>query len=100
MSVFWNSLGAGALALATLTGCNGAGDDETNGAEGETSGELVRFNPDPYPSTYQPAPSGVTLIRGANVFDGVDQLLENTDILIENGRIAAIGQGLAAPRRG
>lgn len=39
----------------------------------------------------------MTLIRGANVFDGVDQLLENTDILIENGRIAAIGQGLAAP---
>ncbi|MBI1264099.1 MAG: amidohydrolase family protein [Alphaproteobacteria bacterium] len=97
MRRLWSAFGAGALALAALAGCNGAGDDETNGAEGESAGELVRFNPDPYPSTYQPVPSGVTLIRGANVYDGIGGFFENADILIENGRISAVGEGLTAP---
>ncbi len=54
-------------------------------------------NPDPYPSTYRPLPSGATLIRGATVLTGTGEELAGADVLIEGGRIAAVGEGLAAP---
>lgn len=59
--------------------------------------EPVRINTDPYPSTYKPLPSGTTLIRNATVFDGIKSVLPGTDVLIEGGKISAIGTKLAAP---
>ena len=52
---------------------------------------------DPYPSTYRPLPSATTLIRGATVLTGTGDELAGADVLIEGGRIAAVGEGLAAP---
>ncbi|MGQ3058586.1 MAG: penicillin-binding transpeptidase domain-containing protein, partial [Nevskia sp.] len=51
---------------------------------------------DPFPSTYRPAPAATVLIRGATVLTGLDSRLDNTDVLLSEGRIAAIGKGLAA----
>ncbi|MCX7070926.1 MAG: amidohydrolase [Gammaproteobacteria bacterium] len=51
---------------------------------------------DPFPSTYRPAPATTVLIRGATVLTGLDSRLDNTDVLLSEGRIAAIGKGLAA----
>jgi imidazolonepropionase-like amidohydrolase len=51
----------------------------------------------PYPSTYQPAPSPATLIRGATVLTGTGTRLDNADVLIANGRIEAVGPNLNAP---
>lgn len=57
-----------------------------------------RWAADPYPSTYQPYPSGVTVIRGATVLDGAGARINNGVVVIENGRIAAVGGAdLAAP---
>ncbi|HTU13160.1 MAG TPA: amidohydrolase family protein [Allosphingosinicella sp.] len=42
------------------------------------------------------APGGSVLIAGARVFDG-ERLLGERDVLVTNGRIAAVGEGLAAP---
>ena len=56
-----------------------------------------RFTFDPYPSTYRPLASATTLIRQATVLTGTGQRLEATDVLIENGRISAVGTGLQAP---
>ncbi|HYD73692.1 MAG TPA: amidohydrolase [Candidatus Binatia bacterium] len=53
--------------------------------------------PEPFASTYQPRPSVPTLIRGATVFDGNGAELANADVLMQNGRISAVGQNLAAP---
>lgn len=40
---------------------------------------------------------GTCLIRGAKVLTAVRGSLENTDILVVNGKIAALGRGLKAP---
>jgi imidazolonepropionase-like amidohydrolase len=92
----WTAL----LAAGVLTACSGgeSGDDggETAAAETEND-DVVEINLDPYPSTYEPLPSGTTLLTGATIFDGIGGEIENGDILIENGRIAAVGQGLEAP---
>jgi imidazolonepropionase-like amidohydrolase len=83
-----------ALSVVGLAACS----NDTSSGSGQTGDvDVVRYDANPFPSTYEPVPSGVTLITGATVFDGVGGQLENTDILIENGRIAAIGAGLTAP---
>ena len=55
------------------------------------------FAPDPFPSTYAPLPRVTTLIVGATVLDGAGARLEQTSLLIREGRIAAIGSALDAP---
>lgn len=51
----------------------------------------------PYSSTYQPPPSGVTLIRNATVLTGAGERIDGGDVLIANGRIAGVGTALTAP---
>jgi len=58
------------------------------------------FTLDPYPSTYRPLPRRDTLITHALVLDGKDHRLTDTDVLIRDGRIAALGRGLQAPPGG
>jgi imidazolonepropionase-like amidohydrolase len=45
----------------------------------------------------QPAPAGPTLIKNATVLTVTKGKLENTDILLQNGKIAQIGKNLSAP---
>lgn len=52
---------------------------------------------EPYASTYVPRASSPTLIRGGTVLDGVGGEFANTDVLLQDGRIAAVGQNIAAP---
>lgn len=90
------ALGASIAALSVV-GLAACSNDTSSGSAGTGDVDVVRYDANPFPSTYEPVPSGVTLITGATVFDGVGGELENTDILIEDGRIAAIGSGLSAP---
>lgn len=55
------------------------------------------FALDPYPSTYRPLPRADVLIRGATILDGAGHRLENADLLLHEGRVAAIGANLSAP---
>ncbi|RKR03032.1 amidohydrolase [Maricaulis maris] len=85
-----------ATAVIGLAACSaGSGSNDSGTDASET--DIVRHSLDPYPSTYAPRPSGVTLIQGATVLDGIGGEIENGDVLIENGRIAAVGTGLEAP---
>lgn len=88
-----------AIATLGLAGCSSGADSGSGDDSSAQSGdvEVIRYNADPFPSTYTPFDSGVTLVRGATVFDGVGGEFANTDILVENGRISAMGQGLEAP---
>lgn len=52
---------------------------------------------DAFPSTYKPAPSKPTLIRGATVLTGTDKELANADVLMQDGKIAGVGRNLTAP---
>ncbi len=50
-----------------------------------------------FPSTYEPMPSQVTLIRGATILTGTGERIDNGDVLMEDGLISAVGENLAAP---
>ena len=91
------TLGASIAALAAfgLAACSTEAETSSDTQTGDT--DVVRYDANPFPSTYEPFDSGTTLLTGATVFDGIGGQLENTDILIEDGRIAQIGQGLTAP---
>ncbi len=56
-----------------------------------------RFVQDPYPSTYQPSPSGPVVIRNATVLTGTGTRIDDADVLMRDGRIVAVGQRLDAP---
>ena len=49
---------------------------------------------EPYESTYQPLPADDFLIASASVLTGEGELLEGVDVLVKDGRIAAVGAGL------
>ena len=67
-----------------------AGCDDRHGGDLERTGP----NKNPFPSTYQVKQHEPFLIKNANVLDGLGSKLENTDILIENGKIKDIGISL------
>jgi imidazolonepropionase-like amidohydrolase len=54
-------------------------------------------NPNPFPSTYKPLPSGPTAIVGAHIFTGTGGEIASGTILIRDGRIEAIGENIAVP---
>ena len=53
--------------------------------------------PIPFPSTYRPGPSGPVAIVGATVLTGTGAEIANGTVLIADGRIEAVGRGLAVP---
>lgn len=59
--------------------------------------DVPRFAEDPYTSTYEAVAAAPVLIRGATVLTGTGERLEGADVLMEGGRISAVGQGLQAP---
>ncbi|MFC7301848.1 amidohydrolase [Cognatiluteimonas weifangensis] len=87
-----------ALAAVLLAGCASAPERDTPADAGDRA-DLRRasFIDDPYPSRYQAAPSAPVLITGATVLTGTGARLEHADVLLREGRIAAVGSGLAAP---
>ena len=71
------------------------------GLRGSGSKEDVKiadhFPNDQFPSTYKPLASQPTLIRGATVLTGTDKEIPNADVLMQDGKIVAVGQNLKAP---
>ena len=56
-----------------------------------------RFTQDPYPSTYRAIAAGPVLIRHATVLTGTGERLEDGDVLLQDGKVVAVGRGLQAP---
>ncbi len=56
-----------------------------------------RFVEDPYPSTYRPLASTPVLIEHATVLTGTGERLDDADVLLQDGRVQAVGRALAAP---
>ncbi|MEE8243918.1 MAG: hypothetical protein V3R27_02900 [Pseudomonadales bacterium] len=50
---------------------------------------------EPYESTYQVRPHPNTLVVNVSVLTGAGEQLDGVDVLVSEGRIAAIGQGLS-----
>ena len=51
----------------------------------------------PYASTYTAPTASAVLIRNATVLTGIGTRIDGGDVLIADGRIAAVGKGLEAP---
>lgn len=58
---------------------------------------LVEINKNPYPSTYEAFPSVTTVIKNATILTGAGAQLEGASVLMENGKIVAVGVGLDIP---
>ncbi|MBN2972856.1 amidohydrolase family protein [Roseomonas aeriglobus] len=54
-------------------------------------------NPDPFPSTYDPGRPRTMAITNATIYDGTGRLFEGATLVLENGRVSAIGSGVAIP---
>jgi imidazolonepropionase-like amidohydrolase len=65
-------------------------------AAAKPTAQRVIYNKNPYPSTYKPMPSEDVLIRNATVLDGTGRQLDGGSVLIQNGRIAAVGADIVA----
>ena len=86
------------LCCAVLTGACASPPQQNNEQEKKAEAALVPAEPaNPYPSTYRAGAGTATLIRGATVLTGTGARLDAADVLIANGRIEAVGQGLSAP---
>jgi imidazolonepropionase-like amidohydrolase len=53
--------------------------------------------PAPYASTYQSMPSVPVLLQNATILTGTGERIEAADVLLQNGKIQAVGKGLIAP---
>ena len=54
-------------------------------------------NADPFPSTYVPFPSRTTVVRNVNILTAAGPLIRNGAILLQSGKIAAVGATVDAP---
>jgi len=54
-------------------------------------------NADPFPSTYAAFPSRPTVIRNVNIFTAAGPLIRNGALLIQGGKIVAVGPTVEAP---
>ena len=60
-------------------------------------GALSVPNANPFPSTYTPFPSRPTVIRNVNIFTATGPLIRNGAILLQDGKIVAVGATVNAP---
>ncbi|HYR07804.1 MAG TPA: amidohydrolase [Longimicrobium sp.] len=85
-----------ALALAAATAACSQG--QARPADSPAPQQQAPQRPaDPFPSTYRPFPSQATLIRGGTVMTAAGQIIPNGQVLMVDGRIAAVGQTVQAP---
>ena len=80
------------IATALIMGTSVA--EENNKKEQQP---FVSINKNPYPSTYEPFPSVVTVINNATVLTGTGEQLSGASVLMENNKITAVGHDLKIP---
>ncbi|NYZ63472.1 amidohydrolase [Luteimonas deserti] len=80
-----------ALAAALLGGC------ATSATSARPADAPASRATPAYASTYVPIASAPVLITGATVLTGDGTRLDGADVLLQDGRIEAVGSGLAAP---
>ena len=82
-----------ALAAALLAGCASAPPPKTADAGARPD---LGLTADPYPSTYKRVMSPPVLLQRATVLTGNGLRLDAADVLMRDGRIVAVGNGLEA----
>ncbi len=93
------------LLLAGVAGCASATSQTStspraarDSAQADVGrGGVSAPNADPFPSTYARFPSRTTVIRNVNILTAVGPLIRNGAVLLQNGKIAAVGAAVDAP---
>src|SRR5256714_8655810 len=88
-------VGASACASAPRTGTSTS--PARDSTQGYGRGATSIPNADPFPSTYVPFPSRTTVIRNVNLLTAAGPMIRNGAILLQNGKIAAVGATIDAP---
>lgn len=99
-----------AAAVTLLAGCAASAQKPAaarapQGTEAATSASApqssgvppIRIVADPYPSTYRAPAHAPTLLQSATVLTGTGERLDDADVLLVDGKVAAVGRGLRAP---
>jgi imidazolonepropionase-like amidohydrolase len=81
---------AAVAGLFTLVGCSDSGNSKTQEP-------AFQINQNPFPSTYKPIASKSVLITNATVLDGIGGVFNDSSLLLQDGKIIAIGKKLAVP---
>jgi imidazolonepropionase-like amidohydrolase len=71
--------------------------DSAQAADSPTEPVAIPFGIDPNPSAYQPFPRDDVLISGATVLDGKGGRFSNMDVLVQDGRIIRVEEGIVVP---
>jgi imidazolonepropionase-like amidohydrolase len=86
------------LAAVAVAGCAQGGQRPSGGpspASEPTPGTVA--SRDPFASTYKPFPSRATLIRGGTVMTAAGETIPNGQVLLVDGKVAAVGATVNAP---
>jgi imidazolonepropionase-like amidohydrolase len=83
--------------LAYGSACASAAPPKSSAAGAPRAAATAAPVADPYPSTYRPAPSETTLIRGATILTATGPRIENGSILLRDGKVEAVGASIEAP---
>lgn len=86
-----------ATALAAVLSVGVAQAASPDAPASKPSSSRSRFVEDPYPSTYRSIAAGPVLIEHATVLTGTGQRLDNADVLLQDGKVVAVGSALQAP---
>ena len=94
-AVAWGASLALLLAACTPTTATQRPDkpDTTSVTDGAGAGAAKTA---PFPSTYRMPASEPVLISGATVLTGTGERLDGADVLLRDGKVAAVGRGLVA----
>jgi imidazolonepropionase-like amidohydrolase len=87
-----------ALAALLAVGLVGCVPAATRGSQ--PPGLVAPAGPPPeaaFASTYRPLPSSATLIRGGTVMTAAGEVIPGGEVLMVDGRVAAVGVGVQAP---
>jgi|TARA_R100000501_G_scaffold15113_1_gene27375 imidazolonepropionase-like amidohydrolase len=84
-------------AAIALAACATTSGDSPAGSSAAASDLPAARADNPYPSAYAPYAARTTLIENANIYDGAGGRIMGGMVLMQDGRIAAIGQDLTAP---
>lgn len=87
---------AGTTPTTTPTPSSSVSKDSTPPITAGRGGTSVP-NADPFPSTYVPFASHTTVIRNVNIMTAAGPMIRNGAVLLQNGKIAAVGQTVDAP---
>ncbi|MBL0915866.1 MAG: amidohydrolase, partial [Sphingopyxis sp.] len=80
-----------AVSLA-LVGCAASGNETASAGDKPPPAEKpVKFNKDPYPSTYKGYPTTLTVVKNVTIFDGEGGRIDNGSVVLSSGKVDRIG---------